>query len=408
VFESSIGRADARRVGDVAPAVPSLIGCSRAIQEVLTEVDLAARCDAKVLILGESGVGKDVVARMIHHRSARAHLPLVAINCLGIPETLLESELFGHVRGSFTGAHRDSVGLLEAAHRGTVFLDEIGDMGARMQALLLRFLETGEIQRVGGTSRLQGRVDVRVIAASNREPLADVATGKFRGDLYYRLKVVDIVVPPLRARREDIHLLCAHFLASFSRQHGVALPEISPRAMKLLVEYDWPGNVRELRNVAERLVVRRCGATVDVADLLAIIPDSRPATPVAEVQPPAARLAHDVGDTATSIAMFERMVTHGESFWSAVYQPFMARDLTRSDLRDLIARGLKESAGNYRILVELFNMNPADYKRFLNFLKKQDCQVPFASFRATARGPRKFPSAMVPPAAGGSATQLRH
>jgi DNA-binding NtrC family response regulator len=371
--------------------VETLIGVSPAIEAIRVEVEHASRCDAKVLLTGESGVGKEVASRMIHENSARAHMPLVAINCVGIPESLLESELFGHTRGSFTGAHRDRVGLLETAHGGTVFLDEIGEMGPRMQGLLLRFLETGEIQRVGA-ERPQTRLDVRVIAATNRDPLADIAARTFREDLYYRLNVIDITIPPLRERREDIPVLLDHYLTRYSQQHQVPVPTIAPEALRWITAYEWPGNVRQLRNVAERMIVRRCGAVVGLSDLPAVVRDRRPAAiaelshgdfgvgvgvgaaPAAFAAEPAARSVAD--------AIFDRLVKQRESFWSIVYLPFMVRDLTRSDLRTLITRGLEQTSGNYKMLVELFNMDRSDYKRFLNFLRKQDCQVPYARFRS--------------------------
>jgi DNA-binding NtrC family response regulator len=368
--------------------VETLIGVSPAIQTLRVEVEHAARCDAKVLLTGESGVGKEVAARMIHANSARATTQLVAINCVGIPETLLESELFGHMRGSFTGAHGNRAGLLEAANGGTVFLDEIGEMSPRMQALLLRFLETGEIQRVGA-ERPQHRLDVRVIAATNRDPLADIAAGTFREDLYYRLNVIDITIPPLRSRREDIPVLLEHYLRRYSHQHGVPLPTIAPDALRWITNYEWPGNVRELKNAAERLIVRRCGPVVGLANLPAVVRDRRSATAAATLLPcdsiagaaPAA-VAGEPAARSVADTIFDRLVKQRESFWSTVYLPFMVRDLTRSDLRALITRGLEQTYGNYKMLVELFNMERSDYKRFLNFLRKQQCQVPYARFRA--------------------------
>jgi transcriptional regulator with PAS, ATPase and Fis domain len=180
-----------------------LLGNSPSIRELREEVEYAARSDAKILITGESGVGKEILARLIHRRSNRARAALVTINCAGLPDSLLESELFGHVRGSFTGAYRDKAGLLELAHNGTIFMDEVGETSLRMQALLLRFLESGEIQRVG-SDRAQARVNVRVIAATNRNLVERIATKEFREDLYYRLNVIHLTVPALRDRREDI------------------------------------------------------------------------------------------------------------------------------------------------------------------------------------------------------------
>lgn len=198
---------------------PALVGTSSAVRALQDEIGYAARCDAKVLITGESGAGKEIVARQIHNCSNRRRSPLVTVNCAALTESLLETELFGHVRGSFTGAYRDRAGVLEQAHRGTVFMDEIGETTPRMQGLLLRFLETGEIQRVGSDEPIQTRVDVRVIAATNRVLLESVAAKTFREDLYYRLNVIHLQVPPLRERQEDIPLLLDHFAEVFSRQY---------------------------------------------------------------------------------------------------------------------------------------------------------------------------------------------
>jgi len=191
-----------------------LIGSSREMLDLRDEIGRISASEAKVLVTGESGVGKELVARAIHAGSPRASAPFVAMNCAGLPETLLESELFGHVKGSFTGAYRDKAGKLELADRGTVFLDEVGEMTLRMQGLLLRFLETGELQKVG-SDRATGRVNVRVIAATNRDLRTLIVEGKFREDLFYRLNVIHLVVPPLRDRRADIPTLVEHFLGRF-------------------------------------------------------------------------------------------------------------------------------------------------------------------------------------------------
>jgi two-component system, NtrC family, response regulator AtoC len=351
----------------------ALVGIGTAIRAIDAEIEYAARSDAKVLITGESGVGKEVIARLVHQRSRRAHTPLVTINCAGIPDSLLESALFGHTKGSFTGAYRDRLGLLEMAHQGTIFLDEIGEMSLRMQALLLRFLENGEIQRVGA-DRVQSRVDVRVIAATNRELLARIGSKDFREDLYYRLNVIHITIPPLRGRREDIPVFLDYFLRSYAERHGVRSPELSPDALAHLVAYDWPGNVRELKNVAERLIVRGKSGLITLTDL------------PAEIQQWGRQIAAPPPPASTSVVndLYDRLVTNRESFWSVVYPSFMARDLTRADLRALLRRGLQQTGGNYKVLVQLFNMPPTDYKRFLNFLRKHECHVPFQRFR-TAR-----------------------
>src|SRR5437764_13458956 len=208
-------------------AHPHLVGVSRQIVDLRQEIERVARSDAKILITGESGVGKEVVASCIHSNSPRANLSFIAVNCGGMPETLLESELFGHVRGSFTGAYRDKPGKLELAHDGTVFLDEIGEMTLRMQGLLLRFLETGELQKVGadGDGRI---VNVRVIAATNRNLRDLIAQGTFREDLFYRLNVIHIVVPPLRERRDDIPLLLDYFLSRFKSANDSAIEMVTP------------------------------------------------------------------------------------------------------------------------------------------------------------------------------------
>lgn len=332
------------------------------------EVEYASHCDAKVLITGESGVGKEVVASLIHAGSERRQFPLVTVNCAALTETLLETELFGHVRGSFTGAFRDRTGVLEQAHRGTVFMDEVGETTPRMQGLLLRFLETGEIQRVG-SERTESRVNVRVIAATNRNLVDAVAAKAFRDDLYYRLNVVQLHLPPLRERLEDVPALLKFFLAMFAAQYRVVAPVLRPDAMAMLVSYNWPGNIRELKNVAERLVVRSRNGSIDVADLPANLIRAEPA-PVAT---PTTRSSADV--------LYDKVVLSRESFWAAVYAPFMSRDMTRDDLRALVRKGLEETGGSYRLLTELFSMPAADYKRFLNFLRKHHCHVAFQQFR---------------------------
>ena len=347
-----------------------LIGSSPSATFVRDEIAYAARCDAKVLVTGESGVGKEIVARLIHAGSDRREYPLVTVNCAALTETLLETELFGHVRGSFTGAFRDRTGVLEQAHRGTVFMDEIGETTPRMQGLLLRFLETGEIQRVG-SDRTEARVNVRVIAATNRNLVDAVAAKTFREDLFYRLNVIQLHMPPLRERMEDIPAMLGHFLALFSEENRVTMPTLSPDATAMLVSYKWPGNVRELKNVAERLVVRSRHGVIDLGDLPPEVLRAEPHVPTAAGQP--ARSTADV--------LYDKVVRGRESFWSAVYAPFMERDLTREELRNLVRKGLEQTGGSYRLLTELFHMPISDYKRFLNFLRKHHCHVAFQQFR---------------------------
>jgi two-component system NtrC family response regulator len=239
-----------------------MIGRSAKLDEVFRLVSKVAPKDTTVLILGESGTGKELLARAIHYASRRAKEPFVTVNCSAIPENLVESELFGHVRGAFTGAIRDKKGRFEAADGGTIFLDEIGDLRPELQGKLLRVLQEMEFERVGSNQTL--KADVRVIAATNKDIAAAVGRGEFRDDLYYRLSVVPIVVPPLRDRKDDIPLLVDHFLKKFSKEKGVG---ISQQALESLTEYDWPGNVRELENVIERAVVLSDGARIGWKDL---------------------------------------------------------------------------------------------------------------------------------------------
>ena len=343
-----------------------LIGSSKALRKVEEEVRLAAGCDTKVLITGESGVGKEVVARLVHEGSRLCHAPLVTLHCAGVPDTLLESELFGHTRGSFTGAEQDRPGRLKLGHGGTLFLDEVGEMSLRMQALLPRFLETGEIQRLGAGP--VGRVNVRVIAATNRNLLESVRAKEFREDLYCRLNVIHLYIPPLRERREDIGELFDHFVQKYRRSWTVA-PRLSPDANRLLTAYDWPGNVRELRNLVERLMARSRSEVIEAADLqLTDRPQGGDPTPVA------------VRDVEREL--LDSMVKAKESFWNVVQPPFVSHDLTRDQLRWIVGEGLERTHGSYKILVELFNMPRTDYKRFLSFLRKYDCHMPFQQFRA--------------------------
>jgi transcriptional regulator with PAS, ATPase and Fis domain len=369
-----------------------LVGASAAIRSIEGDVDCAARSDAKVLITGETGVGKEVVAHLIHQRSHRASNRLVTVNCAGVPDSLLESELFGHTRGSFTGAYRDKAGLLEQAQNGTVFLDEVGEMSMRMQVVLLRFLETGEIQRIGA-DRSHTRVNVRLVTATNRELQTQIASGAFREDLYFRLNVIRLSLPPLRERIEDIPLLVEYFLDTCSRQHKVRTPRVAPAAMDVLMAHAWPGNVRELKNVIERLVLKANGQVISPSELPADVMRQGPRTSTASA--PAGATAVVRRPVAEELAT--RMLEHRESFWATVYPEFMARDLTREDLRKIVQIGLENTSGNYRLLTRLFGMPDEDYKRFLSFLRKHECHLPFKNFRvarvASAMPPRSTAAA---------------
>lgn len=346
-----------------------LLGQSSAMTDLRADIERTARSEAKVLITGESGSGKELVARAIHDHSPRALRPFVAVNCAGLPESLLESELFGHVKGSFTGAYRDKQGKLELADGGTLFLDEVGEMTLRMQGLLLRFLETGELQKVGA-DRARSTVNIRVIAATNRNLRDLVAQQQFREDLFYRLNVIHLAVPPLRERRDDVPILAQQFLAR-ATAGGTGVRGLTPDALDALRKYSWPGNVRELQNLMERLAVT---CQKDQAGLDDLPPEVR-AQPFGTYRPRRERRR------TVSDELYQKMTETGESFWSLVYPLYMQREITRGNLRDLVRKGLQEARGNYRIVVRLFNMDAVDYKRFLNFLRTHDCQVSFKEFR---------------------------
>jgi two-component system, NtrC family, response regulator len=230
-----------------------LLGGSPSMQDLYRRVQKLAGTDATVLLTGESGTGKELAARALHALSARRAAPFVAVNCAAIPDTLLESEFFGAEKGAYTGADRSRAGRFEAAHRGTLFLDEVGELPLPLQPKLLRVLQEGTLTRVGGTQEI--RTDVRIVAATNRDLKVEVAAGRFREDLFYRLDVVAVRMPPLRDRREDVALLARHFVARTERRHGVRVEPLQAAVLKRLIEYGWPGNVRELANVVERLVL---------------------------------------------------------------------------------------------------------------------------------------------------------
>ena len=354
-----------------------LVAVSKITCELVAACRAVAATRSKVLLTGETGVGKEVFAHYIHDHSARKHAPMITINCAGVPETLLDSELFGHVRGSFTDAHRDRRGLLEMAHGSTVLLDEIGEMSLRMQTLLLRFLETGEIQRVGSDQH-QRKVDVRLLAATNRNLFEETKKGTIREDLYYRLNVMHLVVPPLRDRTEDIKPLLDRYLQLASHDEGRPAPVLTAAALAYLEAYRWPGNVRELRNVVERLMVSYSGRQVDLADLPAEL---------LEPEPEPAPISTDLWQTLVD-DRYNRMVNGRESFWTAVYEPFILRDLTRDVVRATVRRGLEQTRGSYTLVAELFNVPSKDYRRFTRFLHQHRCHMPIHSFRLLPAQPQ--------------------
>ena len=242
-----------------------LVGTSKIMQAVFRQIDLAAPTSAPVLIVGESGTGKELAAQTLHELSPRGQGPFVAVNCAAIPETLLESEIFGHERGAFTGALERRIGCFELAHQGTIFLDEIAEMSPPLQAKFLRILQDGALKRIGGRSEI--KVDVRVLAATNKEPARGLKDGSLREDLYYRLNVFTLTLPPLRARREDIPLLIQAFVEEFDAKYERKVRGVDEAALRLLVAHDWPGNVRQLRNTVERAVISCAGELITAADL---------------------------------------------------------------------------------------------------------------------------------------------
>jgi len=278
-----------------------LVGDSEAMRKVRAEIAAAGPTNASVLITGENGSGKEIVAREIHRMSRRAARPFVAVNCAAIPEELIESELFGHERGAFTGAVGKRRGKFELADGGTIFLDEVGDMSPRTQAKILRVLEEKTFERVGGADNI--RSDARIIAATNRNLPKDVGAGRFREDLFFRLNVFPIFVPPLRDRRADIPLIAAHFAGEICAELGKEKKEFSREAMDRILAHPWPGNVRELRNVVERLVILAMGKRIEEETVLRVlaVPAPRPEGPA-----PAAAPAFALDDFREAVLAFER------------------------------------------------------------------------------------------------------
>ena len=260
----------------------NMIGRSESMLAVFKMIETVARTNSTILLTGESGTGKGLVAQAIHFHSLRRDKPMVSLNCGAMPENLLESELFGHMRGAFTGADSNKKGLLEVAERGSVFLDEIGEMSAVMQVKLLRVLQERRFRRVGGLEEMQA--DIRVIAATNQDLARLIAEGRFREDLFYRINVIPISLPPLRERREDIGLLAEHFLAKYNEQMGKEIAAISQQALELLRQYDWPGNIRELENVMERAVALEPTPTILSDSLPSIIRGNAPHVPTSTAE----------------------------------------------------------------------------------------------------------------------------
>ena len=308
----------------------TMVGESRVVRQLREQIAMAAPTNGRVLIYGENGTGKELVARTLHTQSHRRSGPFVEVNCAAIPEELIESELFGHVRGAFTGAVADRRGKFEGADGGTLFLDEIGDMSLKTQAKVLRVLQEQTLELVGGSVRI--RVDVRVVAATNKDLQAEIRAGRFREDLYFRLNVIPVFVPPLRDRPDDIPLLADHFMAEFAGEYGRRLKVFDLAATDALQSYGWPGNVRELRNVIERLMIMVPGETITAADLSFVdSPRQRPAR----------------------TALAERMTLHD------------ARDQFE---RDLILRTLAEQQGNMSRTADVLGVERSNlYRKMKTF-----------------------------------------
>ncbi len=272
-----------------------MIGDSPAMAQVRAMIERVAPSDARVLITGESGTGKELVAAAIHAGSGRRERPFVRVNCAAIPRDLVESEMFGHERGAFTGATDRRIGRFELAHRGTLLLDEVGDLGAEAQAKLLRAIEAREIERVGGGKPI--RIDVRIVSATNKDLTRSIAEGTFRDDLLFRLNVIPIAIPPLRERPGDVPALVRHFSALHRMRTGQALPAWTDDAISALTRHGWPGNVRELANIVERLAILHAGRTVTASDVAAVLPADRTPRAAAVPLPDPASLEHSLSDT---------------------------------------------------------------------------------------------------------------
>jgi len=336
---AAVSRRVPERTPDPARSMGGLLGESEALRRVLHHVDLVADTDATVLVTGESGTGKELVARAIHERSHRRQHPLVKVNCASIPETLFESELFGHAKGAFTGALQDRPGRFEAAQGGTVMLDEIGEVPLAMQPKLLHVLQEKEVERVGETRAR--KVDVRIVAATNRDLAAEVEAGRFRRDLYFRLKVIPIEIPPLRARPEDVAPLAEAFVQRFNAEFHKSLQGLDPAALGLMRSYAWPGNVRELRNAIERAVLLSDRPWIAPADLPSELRASE-----ARAETPSGEAAFRLPDQGLSMDELERELLR------------QALERTRGN-RTQAARLLGMNRDRIRYRIQKFNLEDA-------------------------------------------------
>ncbi|WP_243358109.1 sigma-54-dependent transcriptional regulator [Fundidesulfovibrio terrae] len=330
---SRLAKGARKHATPAAGAQVSLVGQSRAMREVYKQLGRVAATDATVLVQGESGTGKELAARALWSYSGRKDRPLVVVNCVAIPESLLESELFGHEKGAFTGANHRRAGKIEQAQGGTVFLDEIGDMPLPVQAKLLRLLQEKQIERLGGKGPTA--VDVRIIAATNRDLEAAMAEGRFREDLYYRLQVVRIVLPPLRERKEDLPQLAAHFLALHSKAMSVSDPGITAEGLAALADHDWPGNVRELSNVLQKTLIFSRGLAIGAPDVRAAI---------------AGRAAEPLPDAGEALGEYARLAV-------AAGGPDLFNQVTDRFAAVVLAEALRVTGGNRSHAAKLLGLS---------------------------------------------------
>lgn len=370
----------------VEPPLPEIVGTAVAMQDVYRLVRLAAPRMANVLLIGETGTGKEVIAKAVHKLSRRADGPFIRVNCGALHENLLESELFGHVKGAFTGAVENKTGRFEAAHGGTIFLDEINSTSPKLQVKLLRVLQEREFERVGESRTI--RVDVRVIAATNASLEELVEAGDFREDLYYRLNVIPVVLPPLRERRDDIPLLAQFFLRRYADQHKCPLPELTPPTAEALKAHDWPGNVRELENTLERLIVLADGGPI-TPDLM------RVGRPRYALRPAKGGNGGSGGnDTRTLIRNLVRVGLQTPLPAGVKVHPFLVDGLER----ELIEEVMRQFGGTQIKAAERLGINRNTLHKKLDQYKKDDAKA--AGVAAPAEpDPDPLPPAEVPPAA---------
>lgn len=328
----------------------SLLGISNNIITLKSFIKRASQSDLNVLIQGETGVGKELAARAIHMESERANNPFIKVNCANLNEYLLESELFGHKRGAFTGAIYDKPGLIEEADNGTFFLDEIGEIKMVLQSKLLSVLEDNEIRAIGQTK--SKRVDVRYIFASNKKLCDEVIQGTFRQDLYFRINILFFNLLPLRERKEDIPILLENMLEILNKKAGLK-KRITIQAQKQLLKYSFPGNIRELESIIKRAHILSEGEVIDEENIQL---DT---------------CSGDILCNNNEADLYDKMVKEGKSFWDIIYKPFIARDLNRTEVNKVIEKGMKETGGIYKMLLPLFNIDYSDteYKRFMKLIK---------------------------------------